>query len=653
MRRFTAGVGALRFNIYHPFTPTTGLARHQGRKGQVSVMRRTSSILSAVAAIMLLTVSFAFITSMVNDSDADAGTGLGAPTDFTGYIPVSSPGDLAKVGTGIPAPSDHNGITYNWLLSDRYYLVNDITLTGIDNHTPIGYRDVDFDLFLFIEVDNSEPFTGIFDGNGFTISGMNINMADKQVGLFGYTVGAQIRNLTVAAGTVKSRYVAAYEAPNTGGIVGYASGTVIENCHNTGVAVTSDKHAGGIVGLAYAQSTMIGCSNTAAAASMVGDGYAAGIAGHVEPNGSNVTITDCYNTGNMSGGMGAAGVIGSIAAVGSQLTITDCYNTGTISTVSWAAGGVVGFMYTEGSQLKMEGCHNTGDVSGIESAGGIVGMAYSYVSSAVTIEGCYNAGAVSAVNSSAGGILGFLMQDSSHMLITKSYNTGTASVPFVAAGAGGILGGMQSYGASQADIENCYNTGDIGGGFAGAGGMAGFLYLDGAGAAVTNCYSIGTIVGPPGATGGAVGSANSLGSDEAKVFCCFFLAGTAPSVGGSASTALVIDSVSREVTEDEMRPDLTDAKEGNSIFTSGGAAWDFGSIWTIVPGENDGYPMLRIFFPPEKTELPPLPPGPDPEPRKPSAPWPWVVIAFAALTGFLIFLDDDDADDEKKKKPKD
>lgn len=71
---------------------------------------------------------------------------------------------------------------------------------------------------------NTAVFSGFFDGNNKTLSGININKAGDYVGLFGYTSGATIQNLTISGAVKGSKYV--------GGVVGYALNTTIYNVTN-------------------------------------------------------------------------------------------------------------------------------------------------------------------------------------------------------------------------------------------------------------------------------------------------------------------------------------------------------------------------------------------------------------------------------------
>ena len=188
-------------------------------------------------------------------------------------------------------------------------LTDDIDL-GKNPWTPIGK--------------DSHEFTGCFDGQGHTVSGLKVEgVADA--GLFGVAKAATIKNVVVQ-GTVSGTSYAA-------GILARAKTTActIENCGNE-ADVTASKYAGGILGGigTYGVSCAIsGCYNTGTIANAnTGNGkYAAGIIGYdygVTP------VTDCYNVGAVASSSGyAGGIRGNLSsAVG---TITRCYNTGAVT----------------------------------------------------------------------------------------------------------------------------------------------------------------------------------------------------------------------------------------------------------------------------------------------------------------------------------
>ena len=168
------------------------------------------------------------------------------------------------------------------------------------------------------------PYSGTFDGNGHTISGLNVNYGDKNGGLFCYVKSATIKNLTVAGSvTYSSGDGIAY-----GGIVGCADSSTIENCTNR-CTVTGNWYAGGIVGRSV-DSDIIGCANFGNISSPFRSGGICGIVtGQVDAYGIDATIRDCYNVGMVSGKY-AGGITGQSDSGNIDILIANCYNVGSL-----------------------------------------------------------------------------------------------------------------------------------------------------------------------------------------------------------------------------------------------------------------------------------------------------------------------------------
>ena len=179
------------------------------------------------------------------------------------------------------------------LSNDAYFkLTDNITLSG--DFTPIGTKE--------------NPFTGTFDGNGFTISNLKINSTTasefKYVGLFGYVASsARIVNVNVQNVTIEQG------ATHAGAIVGYSEGATISNCSvsNTtnaqSVSIIATRSAGGIAGTSEGIISDCSVSNITIVSKKVGEAtteygkqrYAGGIAGEngVVNTAKNATISNC------------------------------------------------------------------------------------------------------------------------------------------------------------------------------------------------------------------------------------------------------------------------------------------------------------------------------------------------------------------------
>ncbi|MDR0886946.1 MAG: InlB B-repeat-containing protein [Clostridiales Family XIII bacterium] len=159
-----------------------------------------------------------------------------------GYIGISTPQQLQNINNN---------------LRGQYILMNNIDLSSVKRWEPIG------GFASGEKIVSANTFSGIFDGNGYVISNLNIDIASSQelaVGLFGY-VGGTIKNVEVR-GTINA---ASPKTIYAGGIAGYSFHADIENCSHTGdITSTSDvgTYIGGIIGAANDAGAIKDCRNT-------------------------------------------------------------------------------------------------------------------------------------------------------------------------------------------------------------------------------------------------------------------------------------------------------------------------------------------------------------------------------------------------------
>ena len=144
--------------------------------------------------------------------------------------------------------------------------------------------------------DHTTQYSGTFDGNNKTVSGLYLNGNSARIGLFGSSeADGNIKNVGVVDSYFKGNDF-------VGGVCGRNDGT-ITNCYNAGNLTAIDPTAaiGGICGI----------------------------------NDNGGTIANCYNTGTVT-------ATGSVASVGgvcgcSVAAISNCYNTGTVTATSSGA----------------------------------------------------------------------------------------------------------------------------------------------------------------------------------------------------------------------------------------------------------------------------------------------------------------------------
>ena len=274
-----------------------------------------------------------------------------------------------------------------------------------------------------------------------------------------------------------------------GGLIGILQsrvGTVtVKNCSNSGTitATITERNAsltlglGGAIGLIPATVndgtrtvtvskidvdgfTNSGTINYTAGAALVG-----GVLGYIIPTGDlTVSVNNAVNTANLtSKSMNLGGVVGHIQPTGkADVTITNCRNSGTITSTASnvAVGGILGGGDYLNS-LTITNCINTGDViSAAGRPGGILGVTCG--SNKVTIKNCTNMGKIDSNGNYPGGIASRI--DAKTTLMEDCVNYGTVEAH--QSQAGGMVGYMSvDGGLTRADCEttfkNCENHGTV------------------------------------------------------------------------------------------------------------------------------------------------------------------------------------------------
>ncbi|WP_295729377.1 BACON domain-containing carbohydrate-binding protein [uncultured Muribaculum sp.] len=302
--------------------------------------------------------------------------------------------------------------------------------------------------------DEGYPFTGIFNGNGHTISALSLTADDTPCyGLFGTCSNATIKNLVIdasctmqitnenmtagsmygfAAGVLHSSTMDNVTVKGTvleslinkgssnflgslGGVVGYAYCSTIKGCTFAGsiVRVKSNMYhnslgtgVAGVVGYAWGTPTqpsvVEGCTNS-------GDIYAQAnrVAGVLGQSSGNFILRDCTNSGTIHADAGEAtnagwksglrvgGILGAStnSKAANTALLERCANSGTVVTDADAAtytGGVLGLVRT----LTLTDISNTGCV--IATEGSILGLVCGQLQCAdkPTVNSCRAAGSI-------------------------------------------------------------------------------------------------------------------------------------------------------------------------------------------------------------------------------------------------------------------
>lgn len=274
-------------------------------------------------------------------------------------IPVLAEGETLSIGTAEELLSFAENCRLDSYSKDLTVLLTaDIDLTGKD--------------FQGIPV-----FYGSFDGDGHTVSGVNITAQGSNMGFFRYLAeSASVSELHIS-GTVSP----GGSSCNVGGIAGSNAGTLTE-CSFSG-EVTGTDNIGSIAGTNTTAGILESCAGKA---TVYGDHFVGGIVG------ANAgVIRSCKNEGSINTTEKQNKVditditVGTLAGTETAMTVTDiggiagantgvirgCENTGDVGYphIGYNIGGIAG------SQAGfIAECTNSGSIHGRKDVGGIVGQ---------------------------------------------------------------------------------------------------------------------------------------------------------------------------------------------------------------------------------------------------------------------------------------
>ena len=328
----------------------TGLSTENGNPAVIAPHDKGGDTYTALVAPQTVAAGTAFITckftngkvfvyKMKNDTDWQAGkeytytVSLAAAED-PGYT-VSEDGRTYNVYTDEGLRNVAKLVNEEGKTDINITLDTDLTLTG--EWTPIGTE--------------SQPYTGTFDGNNYTITGLTVNQTRNYVGLIG-CIGSD--------GTVKNVKLENVNITGDGYFVGGVAGTnygTIENCSVDGTLTNYVQYLGGVVGDNYG--SIIGCSSSG---TITGTGPNVGGIGGQSVGG---TIMACYSVANIKGSSSSGGVLGQ---TNRETVVIACYHAkGNVTGEQSWIGGVIGWNYGKVTACYWE--NNQGQGIGDNQAG--------------------------------------------------------------------------------------------------------------------------------------------------------------------------------------------------------------------------------------------------------------------------------------------
>ncbi|MDO1583464.1 beta strand repeat-containing protein [Rhizobium oryzicola] len=382
-------------------TVTTGIAGSDGAQaGTITVANTvqwssgTQLILSAYGSVNVNSDIRADNGGSVLLRADNSGTGTGTVTFASGMKAYATGGvSIYYNPTSYTSPTDYSANAGAGTTLTAYMLVNTLqNLQDINDNLSGKYalgRDIDASATAswntgagFVPIsDGSTPFTGSFDGQNHTITGLTIKRpSGSNIGLFGFN-GNVVKNVGLINADITGQYT-------VGALAGYNGGTI---------------------------------SGSYATGTVAGDGASSnGIGGLVGSN--NGTISQSYASVAVSGGAFVGGLVGD-----NQTTIDQTYADGFV-TGTESIGGLVGV--NEGT---LANSYATGDVSGAASVGGLVGANPGAI---------VNAYAVGSVNGTLAASTAALVGLNTGYTEKSFWNTTTSGQTTGAGGSRGYLVGL-------------------------------------------------------------------------------------------------------------------------------------------------------------------------------------------------------------------
>lgn len=443
--------------------------------------------------------------------------------------------------------------------SSHFKLINDIDLTEWieDNSPTLGWSPIG---------SSSAPFTGDFDGNGFSIRGLKINRSQQNyVGLFGYVSTSQnIKNVNIQNPIV------------TGGkwssvICGYAKANLISNCNIMGSGeLFGASFTGSVCGEAICK--VQNCKSILSEINSTG-GYIGGIVGLAS---SHEPISNCYTEIkklHYSFPLELTGVT----------HVTYC-------------GGIVGNsncgLYDNIAIINSLSSSTIGELMETAYVGGIVGqLRYNNSYAAYYVQN--NFSIIAQEKASAyeiGGIIGRIVaSENKNYYIYNNYSYSNIS----GSKTGGIVGNSYSESRPYIHIKNCLSDGNLSGST--VSGMANYSNYN---QTIEN-----TMVLCPNIIGTDV---NGISEGPCKNSVCItdLIKGThsAYRISKSASSTSNKALISTKVILNGEELDILDDANNGTAFgdktlkrssTYVGLGWDMVNTWKINEGED--YPYLRML----------------------------------------------------------
>ena len=266
-------------------------------------------------------------------------------------------------------------------LSANYELLNDVDCSSISNFRRLGGC-----VGTCVVGGDDLPFSGEFNGNGYTISDVtmiNLTTTDEGWGLFGNLENGSISNISLSNAfiNVTGNYV--------GSLVGSSSSSSSVNGSYSSGLVTGINYVGGLVGSSSSSSSVNGSYSSS-------------------------TVTGIEYVGGLIGGSFSSSVFNS-------------YSSSSVTGIDYV-GGLLGLSFLS----SVFDSYSSSDVNGNRSVGGLVGVNFN--------SNVYNSFSVGNVNASNFSNSGSFIGVFTSVTLTNNYWNNVSGNPNISVGSGSDVG---------------------------------------------------------------------------------------------------------------------------------------------------------------------------------------------------------------------
>lgn len=296
----------------------------------------------------------------IEDYDQDCTTGH--------YLIIDSPSDMrlfAQIINTVTRGKSDDGVPMTFYLAcdidmSSYIFAADRTMAQANTIAPIGWDQIKQDGVLTntaVTV-TGEPmyFAGTFDGQGHTISGLNMGTDDPQnsfLGLFGYLVGATVKNVILDSNC------SIYTSNGSNGTLNFKAGllaggaenSTIRNVWTQGFVGGEGEQVAGVIG-SPSDVSFINCTNSANVTGVANVGGFGGFA-------STMKLYNCRNTGNINGKSYVGGFTARDRGTGMYI---QCVNIGRVTASESYAGAIAAYK-DQAAITQYASCLNYGTIS--------------------------------------------------------------------------------------------------------------------------------------------------------------------------------------------------------------------------------------------------------------------------------------------------